>query len=403
MERASPLADREVVLGVCGSIAAYKACELARLFLKDGARLNVIMTPAATNLVAPRTFSSLTREHVSVDPYEDPVPATIPHVSLAERAELVVIAPATANTMAKLAVGICDNMLTTTVCATRAPVIIAPAMNPAMWQHPTTARNAEILAGYGYRLVRPGVGDMACGDVGRGRLADLPEIVAEAERALSPQVLAGRRVLVSAGATREAIDPLRFVSNRSSGKMGMAIAYEAWLAGASVTLVAGAMTCTVLPGPEVIPAESAAEMHAAVLDRIGESDAYLGAAAVGDFTPAVVAPAKVRKAGRAGLDLAMVPTRDILADVCRSPDRPPLVVGFAAETEQVEERGAEKLARKGCDLVVANLVGRGGVMGSDETQAVVLDRDGVCLRLAGPKRLAARALVALAAERLAQR
>ncbi len=400
MQPVSLLSGKTVVLGVCGSIAAYKACELARLMLKDGAEVRVIMTESATHLVAPRTFSSLTRHPVSVNPFTDPTPAHIEHITLAEQADVVVVAPATANTMAELATGICDDMLTTTVCATAAPVVVAPAMNPRMWENPATRRNAQTLGEIGYRLVEPGEGEMACGHVGRGRLAELPTILAEAERAASPKPLAGRRVLVTTGATREPIDPLRFLTNRSSGLMGVAVAYEAWLAGAEVTLVAGALAVEPMYGPELVRVETAAEMNAAVLDRVAGVDAYVGAAAVADFTPAATADQKLKKSGRTELELLLIPTRDILAGVCASPDRPRLVVGFAAETERVEEGARAKLEAKGCDYIVANRVGPGGVMGAPDTEAVVLGRDGAQVRIGGPKRVAARGLVEILASSL---
>jgi len=400
MQPVSLLSGKTVVIGVCGSIAAYKACELARLMLKDGAEVRVIMTDSATHLVAPRTFSSLTRHPVAVDPFTDPTPAHIEHVTLAVQADVVVIAPATANAMAKLATGICDDMLPTTVCATAAPLVIAPAMNPGMWANPATQRNARTLAEMGYFVVEPGEGEMACGDTGRGRLAELPVILAETERAVAPKPLAGRRVLVTTGATREPIAPLRYVSNRSTGLMGMAVAYEAWLAGAEVTLVAGALGVPPMHGPELVSVGTAAEMNAAVLDRIAGADVYVGAAAVADFTPATTADQKLKKSGRSELTLTLLPTRDILAGVCASPERPRMVVGFAAETERVEEGAQAKLESKGCDLIVANRVGPGGVMGAAETEALVLGRDGSRRRIAGPKRVAARELVAVLASSL---
>ncbi len=391
---------RTVVLGVCGSIAAYKACELVRLLQKRGAAVRVVMTRSATELVAPRTFSSLTRHAVAVDPFTDPTPPEIEHITWAEAADVVVIAPATANTLAKLATGICDDMLTTTVCATRAPVVVAPAMNPAMWEHPATRRNIETLVGDGCVVVAPGEGEVACGHIGRGRLAPLEEILAAAERALAPKPLAGRRLLVTAGPTREAIDPIRYLTNRSSGRMGFALAHAAWLLGAEVCLVAGPAEAEAPVGPEIVWVESAREMHEAVLARLAGHDAYIGVAAVADFTPAAPAGAKLKKAGREGLSLELGRTDDILATVAVHAARPPLVVGFAAETEDVEEHGREKLTRKGCDLLVANRVGPGGAMGSSETRVILLGRDGFRREASGPKEEVARVLLEAIAERL---
>lgn len=400
MNNPDRLEGSTVILGVCGSIAAYKACELARRLLGRGAQVRVIMTKSATQLITPRAFSSLTSYHVAVDPFEDPVPERIEHISLADMADLILIAPATANTMAKLATGICDDMLTTTVCASDAPVVIAPAMNPKMWGHSPTQENAQRLAAMGYYLVEPGEGEMACGHTGRGRLAPLEEILAYAERALAEKPLMGCRVLVSTGPTRESIDPLRYLTNRSSGKMGFAIAYEAWLAGAEVTCVTGAVTVDPPAGPEIVRVETAAEMAAAVLDRAPESDAYIGAAAVADFRARNVASGKLKKAGREDLTLELVRTDDILAQVCRAPRRPRLVIGFAAETENIETGAAEKLASKGCDIVVANRVGPGGVMGQDDTEILVLQAGSAPEAVRGSKRHAARHLVGLLAQRL---
>jgi len=384
---------RCVVLGVCGSIAVYKACELVRLLTAQGCDVRVIMTQSATELVSPRTFSTLTGNPVAVDPFHDPMPEEIEHISLADRGDAILIAPVTANTMAKLASGTCDDMLTTTVCASPAPVVLAPAMNPRMWTHPATTRNTQMLLRFGYVIVDPGIGEVACGHIGQGRLAPLEAIMAHVERALAPKPLEGVRVLVTTGATREPIDPLRYVTNRSSGKMGFALAYEAWLAGASVTCVTGAVTVEPPCGPEIVSVETAVEMHSAVMDRIGSADVYAAVAAVADFAPREVAPSKLKKAGRQELALTLVPTRDILEAVCRSPDRPRLVLGFAAETERIEERGCEKLSAKGCDLVVANKVGPGGVMGTDDTDALLIGPEGVRDRYTGHKREVARRLV----------
>jgi phosphopantothenoylcysteine decarboxylase / phosphopantothenate---cysteine ligase len=359
------------------------------------------MTRSATELVGPRTFSSLTRHVVAVDPFADPTPPEIEHITWAEAADAIVIAPATANTIAKLAAGICDDMLTTTVCASRAPVVIAPAMNPTMWEHAATRRNVETLVGDGCVIVAPGEGEVACGHIGRGRLAQLPEILAAVERALAPKPLAGRRLLITAGPTREAIDPIRYLTNRSSGKMGFALAQEAWFLGAEVCCVAGPAEAEPPAGPEVVSVESAREMHDAVLARLAGCDAYVGVAAVADFTPPAAAASKLKKAGREGLTLELTRTDDILGEVCASPSRPPLVVGFAAETELVEERGAEKLVRKGCDLLVANRVGPGGVMGSSESQALLLGPDGYRREMSGPKHEVARVVLEAVAERLA--
>jgi len=387
------VSGRCVVLGVCGSIAIYKACELVRLLTAQGCDVRVIMTKSATELVTPRTFATLTRNPVAVDPFHDPVPEEIEHIALADRADAILIAPATANTMAKLASGTCDDMLTTTVCASAAPVVLAPAMNPRMWHHAATTRNTEMLLRFGYVIVEPGTGEVACGHIGQGRLAPPDVILSHVERVLAPKPLAGVRFLVTTGATRESVDPLRFVTNRSSGKMGFALAYEAWLAGASVTCVTGAVTVEPPYGPEIVSVETAVEMYSVVMDRIGSEDVYAGAAAVADFAPREVAPSKLKKAGRPELTLTLVPTRDILEAVCHSPDRPRLVLGFAAETERIEERGCEKLRSKGCDLVVANKVGPGGVMGADDTDALLIGPEGVRDRYVGHKREVARRLV----------
>jgi phosphopantothenoylcysteine decarboxylase/phosphopantothenate--cysteine ligase len=398
---AEPRKQPNVVVGVCGSIAAYKACEIVRRLLALGVRVDAVLTRSATELVAPRTFAALTGNRVSVDPFRDPPPEAIEHISLADRADVVLVAPATANTIAKLAAGICDDMLTTTVCATSAPVLVAPAMNPRMWAHPATVRNAATLESFGYRIISPESGEMACGHVGEGRLADVDVVVAEVERALAAHDLEGRNVLITVGPTREPLDPVRFISNRSSGKMGLAIARAAWLAGARVTCVAGPLSCPEPYGPEIVRAETSEEMRRAVLDRLPGTDVLFAVAAVADFVPAASQESKIKKADLEGLVLSLGPAPDILAEVCASAARPRLVVGFAAETHDVEAGARAKLWRKGCDWIVANPVGPGGVMGSDDTEVAVVAGGAEPTRLSGPKSDVARELVRLAALHLA--
>ena len=354
---------------VTGCIAAYKACEVVRGLQKAGVRVKVLMTEHATAFVGPTTFRALTHEKVAVGLFDDPSDP-IHHISLAKEADAILIAPATANVIAKIARGQADDLLTTTALATDAPVVLAPAMNVGMWQAPVTQENVRILEGRGYDIVKPEAGYLACGDTGEGKLAAVEDIVTRSLAALATSdALAGERVLVTAGGTQEAIDPVRYIGNRSSGKMGYALARAARAMGAEVTLVTAPSALSVPYGVTGVRVTSAAEMHAAVAERFDDATMLVCAAAVADYTPASPAPEKLSKADGELTSISLVKTADILADMsARKGNR--IVVGFAAETNNLLDRAQAKLARKGCDAIVANDVSRADSAFGSDTDAV---------------------------------
>jgi phosphopantothenoylcysteine decarboxylase/phosphopantothenate--cysteine ligase len=360
----TPLDRPTVVLGITGGIGAYKACEVARELMRRGCRVKVVMTAAAKRFVTPLTFRTLTGEPVAVTLWDEPE-AGVHHISLADEADVLVIAPCTANVINKLAQGRADDILTTTALATEAPLVIAPAMNTHMWLKDVTQAAVETLRGRGAVFVEPGTGDLACGDVGEGRLATVGEIVeavmAELVRARD---LAGERVLVTAGPTREPIDPVRFIGNRSSGRQGYAIAEEAARRGADVTLVSGPTSLSDPFGVRVVRVETALQMRDAVATAFSDADVVVMTAAVADFRPAEAAASKLKKAA-APDTLRLERNPDILAGLGeRKGDR--LLVGFAAETGDVVAHARAKLAEKNLDMVVGNDVSEPGV-GFDST------------------------------------
>jgi phosphopantothenoylcysteine decarboxylase / phosphopantothenate---cysteine ligase len=374
------LEGRRVLLGVTGGIAAYKAAYLVRLLRERGAEVQVIMTPAATRFVGPDTFAALTSRPVHSDVFEQP--EAVLHVRLAREADAAVVAPATANVLAKLALGLADDLLTSTLLEFTGPVVVAPAMHSGMHAHPATQENLRRLRERLVIVVGPVEGPLAAGDEGMGRMAEPEEIVQALEEAMRGTGhgaghgdLAGRHILVTAGPTLEPIDAVRYLGNRSSGKMGFDIAAEAARRGAEVTLVAGP---THLPDPlgvRVARVETAAQMRALVLDRFGDVDAVIKAAAVADFRPAQPVKEKLKK--EAGLsEVRLEPTEDILRELGERKNRQ-VLVGFAAETEDLETAGRKKLAEKNLDLIVVNRVGAPGTgFGSDTDEAMILSRDG---------------------------
>jgi phosphopantothenoylcysteine decarboxylase / phosphopantothenate---cysteine ligase len=367
------LEGRRIVLGVSGGIAAYKAVEVCRLLVDAGAHVIPVMTEGATRFVGPVTFSALASEPVQTSLFEGPDP--IPHTRLGQTADLVLVAPATARVIGCYANGISDDLLTATLLATRAPVVVCPAMHTEMWEHPAVQHNLEVLRSRGVHVVAPGVGRLAGGDEGPGRLAEPADIVAAAEQALASPDLAGLSVLVTAGGTREPIDPVRFVGNRSSGKQGHALAAEALARGARVTLV----TTTGQPVPagvEVVRVATAAEMEEAVLARAGAADVVLMAAAVADFRPKAAAPEKLKKADGVP-EVLLETTTDILAALGERRRPEQTLVGFAAETGDVRASAATKLRQKRLDLVVANDVAAPGAgFEHDTNRVMVLGADG---------------------------
>ena len=401
-------ARRRVALGVSGGIAAYKAAEILRGLQRAGCHVRVAMTEHATKMIAPLTFRALSGEHVIVDDYAPDNPDPIAHITFSQTVELFLVAPATANIIAKFANGIADDFLSSTYLASNAPVVVAPAMNTMMWQHPATVRNLQRLRDDGVYIIEPDAGEMACGTFGPGRLSEPEKIVAAAleilerhaartsnastssayasswtEDVLAPsgdervRDLSGERFLITAGATREEIDPVRFLSNRSSGRMGFALAEAAEVRGAEVALVAGATSADAPARVRIIRALSAEEMHAAVRAEIKSATVFIGAAAVSDYRPAVRAAQKIKKSG-AALTLTLEPTPDILASVAAARHADLLVIGFAAESENVLAHAREKLSRKNLDAIVANDITRDGAGFDTETNIVTLisrDRD----------------------------
>ena len=372
------LAGRRVVVGVSGSIAAYKAVSLVRLLAERGALVDVAMTPAAAQFVTPLTFASLTHRRVVDDVMALDADSQIAHVELAEGADAIVIAPATANVMAELASGNAGNAVTAIALASRAPLVVAPAMDAGMWTHPATQRNVETLRGFGHLIVEPEVGALASGLTGVGRLAE-PETIVEAVERLFARAgdLDGLQVVVSAGGTREPIDPVRYIGNRSSGKMGVAIAEAARDRGAGVTLIAGVMSVAAPRGVNVVEATTAAAMRQAVLRAASAADVLVMAAAVADFAPKRASSRKIKRDG-GDLQIDLVANPDIIAEVGEMADGTrPFLVGFAAESDDLEANARSKLRDKGLDLIVGNRVGGPfDAVGSDENKVTVFGTEG---------------------------
>ena len=370
------LAGRHVLLGVSGGIAAYKAASLVRALRKAGATVQAILTPAAATFVGPATFEGLTGRAVPAHVFSDDTHA--PHIQLAREADVAVVAPATANVIAKLATGVADDLLTSTALMLECPLVIAPAMHTEMWQHPATQANVGTLQARGARIVGPDDGALAIGDFGPGRLAEEADLMAAIAAALQPadSALAGKRVVVSAGGTREPIDPVRFIGNRSSGKMGYALAREAARRGARVQLVAAPTTLPDPAGVSVHHVETAEQMRSVILDLVETADVVIKAAAVADFRPERYSRQKIKKDSGDLDQIRLVRNPDILAELGRDAGGR-LLVGFAAETDLAEERGRDKLHRKGIDLIVVNRVDMvDSGFNVDTNSAVLLRADG---------------------------
>ncbi|HLM48471.1 MAG TPA: bifunctional phosphopantothenoylcysteine decarboxylase/phosphopantothenate--cysteine ligase CoaBC [Myxococcaceae bacterium] len=354
---ASALQGRRVIVGVGGGIAAYKACELVRELGRAGAQVRVAMTEAARQFVTPLTFQALSGHPVLTDYFDPAQEGNFGHLDLARWAELFVVAPATADLLARIRAGMGGDAVTTSLLAFRGPVLLAPAMNVAMWDNERTQENVEALrTSARFHLVGPGSGMLACGDVGAGRLAEVGDIVESAARLFAAGPLAGRRVLITAGPTREYLDPVRFISNPSTGKMGLALAEAAKALGAKVTVVLGPVGAVERGGYEVVDVVSAEDMAREVLARVEEVDCFIASAAVSDWRPESRAPQKVKK-GESPEVLKLVRTPDVLAEASRrvaGRAKRPVLVGFAAETQRVVEYAREKLERKGLDAIVAN-------------------------------------------------
>ena len=368
------LENKTVLLGVSGSIAAYKAAELASRLTQAGAAVDVVMTEAATRFITSLTFSSITRRPVASDMFATPTEFEVEHIALAERADVVVIAPATANIMAKLAAGIADDLLTCTVLATRAPIILAPAMNVNMWEKQVTQDNLDRLRSQGFNIVDPGCGAMACGAVGVGRLADTEQILAVIRQVLGRgSDLEGKRVVVTAGGTQEPIDPVRHIGNRSSGKMGYALAEAARDRGAEVTLISAP---TALPDPagvETVRVQTALQMREAVLNAVTKADVLIMSAAVADYRPVSASKTKLKKESSPLITLELTRNPDILSEVTGDL----IKVGFAAESEKLIESAVAKLKAKNLDLIVANdVTDPDSGFDADTNKVVLIDRQG---------------------------
>ncbi len=391
------LANRNVLLGITGGIAAYKAAELARQLVTAGATVRVAMTPAAQTFITPLTLQALSGNPVHTDLLDPAAEAAMGHIELARWADVVLVAPATADFIARFANGHANDLLSTLCLATRAPVALAPAMNSQMWLHPATRANCEQLAARGVTLLGPGSGDLACGETGPGRMLDPAELLEALPDLLGGGPLRGVRVLVTAGPTREAVDPVRYLGNRSSGKMGFAVAAAAARAGARVTLVAGPVTLPTPAGVHRIDVESAAQMRGAVFDALDGCDIFIATAAVADYRPACPADAKIKKEA-AVLTVELERTADILAEVAvRDPG--PFTVGFAAETDNVADYARAKLAAKRLDMIAANRVGDGLAFGTDDNELELFWPDGGAHLARAPKHELAQQLIERIAER----
>lgn len=369
----SPLKGKHIVLGISGGIAAYKIPLLVRLYTKAGAHVQVLLTKSAKEFVTPLTLQTLSGNPVISELFDLDFESDIGHIKMADTADLMVIAPCTANTMAKLAHGMADDIVTTVALATKAPILLAPSMNVNMWNHPSTQRNLEILTkDLDMTTVGPESGDLACKWEGKGRLSEPADIFSASEACIGPGSLSGKTVLVSAGGTREHFDPVRYLGNPSSGKMGYAIAEAAQKEGARVILVSGKSALDTPAGVERHDVVSAAEMHRSVFEHLKQADVLVMAAAVADYRPKDVSTQK-RKKQDGPWQVEFERTKDILAEVSECPDRPIMVVGFAAETERLLEHAESKRKKKNLDMVVANRVGKlGGGFESDTNKAFIV-------------------------------
>ena len=372
------LTGKEIVLGVTGGIAAYKSAEIVSRLRHSGANVHVIMTRNATEFVAPLTFQTLSANQVVTDTFEAPEYWNVEHVALAKLADIFVVAPATANILAKMASGIADDMLSTTLLATKAQILVAPAMNTGMWTAPATQNNVKVLKERGVRMIGPECGILACGDQGAGRMSEPETIVGEICRILSrKQDYEGKKVLITAGATRERLDPVRFITNDSSGKMGFAIAEAARDRGAEVTVIRGSVTAEIPAGIRMIQIESARELYDAMMQKVPEQDVIIQAAAVSDYRPAEQKDRKIKKESGSDLTLILTENPDIAKAVGEQKKPGQTLVGFAAETDDLLKNAKSKLEKKKLDLIVANDVTKPGAgFNVDTNIAVLITSDG---------------------------
>jgi len=390
------LLGKKILLGVTGGIAAYKAAELTRLLQKQGATVQVAMTEAATHFVGAVTFQALSGQPVFTDQWDARMANNMAHIDLSREADVVLVAPASADFLAKVAHGQADDLLTTLVLARDCPLLVAPAMNRQMWENPATQRNAATLAADGITLLGPACGDQACGEVGAGRMLEPEEIVEDLIAFFQAKPLAGKRVLLTAGPTFEALDPVRGITNLSSGKMGYALARACAQAGAAVTLVSGPTGLACPRGVLRVEVSAALEMQREVLARAGESDVFIGVAAVADYRPAAPSAQKIKK-NAAAMTVELVKNPDILAEVAALP-RPPFCVGFAAESHDLATYAEGKRVNKKLPLVVGNLISDG--FGGEDNTVVLFDAAGTHPLATASKTEVARSIVAAIAERL---
>ena len=381
--------DRRLLLGVTGGIAAYKSAELARLLMRNNVEVRVAMTDAAARFVTPATFQALTGKPVATDLWDASFPNHMAHIELSRGVDAILVAPASADFLAKLAHGLADDLLSTTCLARNCGLLVAPAMNREMWENPATQRNVALLRGDGVAILGPASGDQACGEVGPGRMLEPEELLEAALAFLGPRRLAGRKVLVTAGPTFEAIDTVRGITNLSSGKMGYAIAEAAIALGAEVTLVSGPTALPPPPASHFVYVTSAAEMLNAVKANVDDSDFFFSVAAVADYTPVAAVSRKLKKSAE-GMSLALKPTEDILAYVAGLP-KGPFCVGFAAESEDLSRYAQEKRVRKKIPMIVANLVQQ--AVGRDENEVTIYDDEGAHTLARAPKSRIAHEIV----------
>jgi phosphopantothenoylcysteine decarboxylase/phosphopantothenate--cysteine ligase len=392
------LSGKHILLGICGGIAAYKSAQLCRELKRSGADVRVVMTQSACRFIAPLTLQALSGNPVGHDLFEAESMDGMGHIELARWADLVLVAPATAQSMARFAHGQADDLLSATLLASQAPVLLAPAMNHAMWDNPATRDNLASLRQRGFSILGPAAGEQACGETGVGRMLEAEQIAELVEQSFVEPVLEGLQVLMTAGPTREAIDPVRVITNSSSGKMGYAVAEAATRAGASVTLVSGPVSLPAPAGTRRIDVVSAEQMAAAVMANLADCDIFIGVAAVSDYRPANSADHKIKKKGEY-MNLPLVRNPDILAMVAAH-EPVPFTVGFAAETDNLEENARDKLIAKGIDVIAANPVGgEAGAIDADDNELTLIDRNGVMQLPRAAKTVIARQLIEEIAKR----
>ena len=392
------LRGRRVLLGITAGVAAYKAAELARLLVKAGARVRVAMTPSAREFIGPMTLQAITGEPVRDAIFDPEHESAMGHIELARWAELILVAPATADFLAKLHAGTADTLLHTLCLASEAPLAVAPAMNEKMWANPATGANLQALRARGVLVWGPAVGEQACGDVGPGRMLEAAELLAKTAELFGQGRFAGRKVVLTAGPTREPLDAVRFLGNRSSGKMGYAIAEALLREGADLTLVSGPVALSAPPGAQLVSVESAQQMHAAVMAAIGDAELFVACAAVADYRPVEVAEHKIKKSSDS-MSVELVKNPDILRDVAALSARP-FCVGFAAETRDLESYAEGKRRDKGIEMIAANLVGEHKGFEADDNALLVLWEGGRSRLPQQPKSSLAEQLVSLIADRI---